>query len=295
MKKNCTNYLMNAGFLMTSVLLSGCSKLVVLNSSGSIGKEESLLIKIAFGLMLIVVIPVFILVPWISKKYRASNMTAPYQPKWTNSASIEWIIWLVPISIVVVLSYIAWNKTHELDPYKPLESNVTSVRIEVVSTDWNWLFIYPDYNIAIVNQLVFPVNVPLSFRLTSGSVMTSFFIPQLGSQMYAMAGMQTQLNLIANDTGTFRGQNMEFSGKGYNEMHFEATAISQDQFRVWVKEAKKSPYKMDLTRYEEFSKPNIAYPVTSFSAVKPDLFNHIMNEFMGGISASRSNMKKMVK
>jgi len=290
MKKNLYKFFKGAGLLMVLALLTSCSHWVVLESKGPIGIQEAFLIKIAFLLMLIVVLPVFVMVFWFAYRYRATNTKATYKPKWTHSTAIEWVIWIVPIAIVAALSYLTWVKTYELDPYKPLKSEVKPVRIEVVSTDWNWLFIYPDYNIAVVNQVVFPVNTPLSFRITSASVMTSFFIPQLGSQMYAMAGMQTKLNLMASDTGVFEGHNQEYSGNGYVNMHFKAITTTQEKFEAWVQKAKQSPDTLSMARYQALIKPNVDYPVTIFSQVKPNLFDSITMEFMSWMGGTDNTM-----
>ncbi len=160
-----------------------------------------------------------------------------------------------------------------LRPHKP-------INIEAVSLDWKWLFIYPDQNIATVNQITFPVKVPLSFRLTSDTVMTSFFIPQLGSQIYAMGGMQTRLHLLADQPGTYAGQNNQISGRGYANMHFKAQAVSPEEFQAWVQKVRQSTELLDLDRYEQLARPNAGYyPVTYFSAVKPDLFLDILRKF----------------
>ena len=285
MKTKVFFVLIGLALLCAVALLGGCSQLVLLEPKGPIGEAQRFLIIMAFVLMLIVVIPVFVMVFWFSRRYRASNTKAAYTPNWDYSARLDWIVWLVPIAIVTVLAYLTWTRTFQLDPYKPIDSHVKPIRIEVVSLDWNWLFIYPDYNIAAVNQLVFPTKVPLSFRLTSDTVMTSFFIPQLGSQMYAMAGMQTRLHLMADEPGTYAGQNQEFSGRGYADMHFKAIVTSREQFEEWVRDSKQSPDKLDLAAYEELRKPNTNYPVASFSAVKPDLFDRIMSAYMGWMGA----------
>jgi cytochrome o ubiquinol oxidase subunit 2 len=277
------NFLVSGGLcaLYAAGFLGGCSDMLLLDPRGPIGEAERFLIIMAFVLMLIVVIPVFVMVFWFSLRYRASNTKAAYTPKWDYSAKLDWIVWLVPIAIVTVLAYLTWTRTFQLDPYKPIESDVKPVRIEVVSLDWKWLFIYPDYNIASVNQLVFPTNVPLSLRLTSDTVMISFFIPQLGSQMYAMAGMQTRLHLMADEPGTYAGQNQEFSGRGYADMHFKAIAVSRKQFETWLRKAKQSPDKLDQARYEKLREPSIGHPVRCFSRVKPHLFDSIVGRYMG--------------
>jgi cytochrome o ubiquinol oxidase subunit 2 len=229
--------------------------------------------------MLIVVIPVFILSFWFARKYRASNPRSLYTPKWSYSLKVDLLIWLVPFGIVTVLGIMSWKGTHRLNPYTPLEPGVTPIRIEAVSLDWKWLFIYPDHKIATVNQLVFPAKAPLSFRITSDTVMTSFFIPQLGSQIYAMAGMQTQLHLMANEAGTYAGQNQQFSGRGFYAMHFTAIAVSREEFEAWVQKVRQSTETLDLVRFEELEKPSIGYPVTYFSAVRPDLFDFVVGKY----------------
>jgi cytochrome o ubiquinol oxidase subunit 2 len=176
-----------AGWLSLSAAtcLSGCSTIILFDPKGPIGDSERFVILAAIGLMLIVITPVFIMAFWFPLKYRASNTQATYQPKWSYSAKIDLVMWGVPMAIVTVLAILAWNLTHALDPYKPIPSAQQPLNIQAVSLDWKWLFIYPEQNIAAVNQLTFPVQVPLSFKITSDTVMTSFFIPQLGSQIYA--------------------------------------------------------------------------------------------------------------
>jgi cytochrome o ubiquinol oxidase subunit 2 len=215
-----------------------------------------------------------------SRKYRASNTKAPYTPKWSYSAKIDLVIWLVPIAIVTCLGILAWTQTHRLNPYTPITPGTDPVRVEVVSLDWKWLFIYPDHHIATVNELVFPARVPLSFSITSDTVMTSFFIPQLGSQIYAMAGMRTRLNLLADEPGVYLGQNQQFSGRGFSYMNFNAIALPREQFEAWVQKTKQSSNKLDLARYEEVAKPSVRYPVTYFSSVLPGLFDHILRKYM---------------
>ena len=268
-------------FIGTVLILTGCDQLLLFNPKGPVGNTERSLIIISFVLMLIVVIPVFIMAFWFALKYRVSNTHSTYAPKWDYSAAIDWVIWLVPVAIVTVLAYLAWSSTFSLDPYKSIRSENKPLRIDVVSMDWNWLFIYPDQDIAVVNELVFPAGVPVKFRLTSATVMTSFFIPQLGSQMYAMAGMQTQLNLLADEPGTYTGQNQEFSGEGYADMHFQVTVNSSEQFEEWVKKVKGSSDKLDLARYEELSKPTKGGLEIHFASVGPNLFEYILNTYMG--------------
>jgi len=254
--------------------------MLLFDPKGPIGQAERFVIIAAFVLMLIVVVPVLFLVFWFPRRYRASNSKATYRPKWSYSAKIDLAMWLVPVAIVTALGFLSWSATYSLDPYKPIASGVKPIRIQVVSLDWKWLFIYPDYDIAVVNQLVFPAKVPLSFRVTSATVLTSFFIPQLGSQIYAMAGRQSRLHLMADEPGTYAGHNQQFSGRGYADMHFRATAASGEQFEAWVQNTRQSPDTLDPARYEELARPSVGHPVTYFSSVTPGLFDHIIHKYL---------------
>ena len=264
--------------LLPLVFIGGCSDVALLDPKGPIGDTERFVIIVAFILMLIVVIPVFIMAFWFPLKYRADK-NAVYTPKWSYSGKIELIMWLIPAAIVIGLSVLTWNTTYQLDPYKPINPDIKPVNIEAVSLDWKWLFIYPDENIAVVNLLVFPVNVPLSFRITSDTVMTSFFIPRLGSQIYAMAGMQTRLHLLADEPGTYAGHNQQFSGKGYADMNFQAIAVSPEQFQVWLRQTRKAKKGLNLPEYQNLQQPTKGYPLTYFSSVMPDLFNAIIYKY----------------
>lgn len=265
-------------FLCALPLLSGCSSMLLLHPKGPIGEENRFVIITAIALMLIVIIPVFIMGYWFPRKYRASNADATYMPKWSHSVKIEFFMWAVPIAIVTVLSILAWTTTHSLDPYKPIPSSEKPINIEAVSLDWKWLFIYPDLNIATVNEVAFPVKVPVSFKLTSDTVMTSFFIPQLGSQIYAMGGMQTRLHLLADKPGIYAGQNQQLSGRGYADMNFKAHAVSPEEFQSWVQKVRQTSEQLDVDRYEKLASPSIGDPVTYFASVKPELFLYILRK-----------------
>jgi cytochrome o ubiquinol oxidase subunit 2 len=186
------------------VMLTGCDAVAILSPKGQIGQDEKTLLITATVLMLLVVIPVIIMTLTFAWKYRASNTKARYEPKWSHSTAIEVVVWSIPCMIVLVLAVLTWRSSHALDPYRPLDSDVKPVTIEAISLDWKWLFIYPEEKVAVVNEIKFPVNTPLNFKITSDSVMNAFFIPHLGSMIYSMAAMETKLHLIANETGEFR-------------------------------------------------------------------------------------------
>ncbi len=265
--------------LAASALLPGCEHLIVLDPKGPVGDSERSLILVSFGLMLIVVIPVIFMSLYFPLKYRASNQKARYEPTWSYSRNIEIAMWLIPIVIVAILSVLVWKETKRLDPYLPLDPAARQLPIEVVSLDWKWLFIYPEQNIAVVNEMVFPVKEPLSFSITSDTVMTSFFIPQLGSQIYAMAGMTTKLHLLADEPGTYVGQNQQLSGAGFSTMSFKAVAASPQEFAAWVDKVKRSPDTLDSARFAALREPSAGDPPAYFSSVEPGLFETIVKRF----------------
>ena len=266
--------------LFGTLLLGGCNW-TLLNPVGQVGIEERNLIITATLLMLLVVVPVIAMTFIFAWKYRASNKDATYAPKWSHSTKIEVVIWTVPILIILALGVLTYKSTHALDPYRPLESDVKPLTIEVVAMDWKWLFIYPEQGIATVNKIVFPANTPINFRITSDTVMNSFFIPGLGGQIYAMAGMTTKLHLIANHNAEMDGISANYSGAGFTGMKFKAIATSQADFDAWVNEVKASPKQLDQAEYAALSKPSQNNPATLYSAYTPDLFQQIIDKYEG--------------
>jgi cytochrome o ubiquinol oxidase subunit 2 len=260
-------------------LLGGC-QLELMSPKGDIGAQEKSLILISLGLMLLVVVPVILLTLYFAWRYRAGNTTAAYAPKWAHSTPIEAVVWSIPCIIVCILAILIWETTHKLDPYKPLESKNAPVRVEVVALNWKWLFIYPDYGVAAVNQLAIPVDTPIAFKLTAESMMNSFFIPQLGSQVYAMAGMQTQLHLIANEAGTYRGMSSAYSGPGFSDMHFDTIATSREEFDRWVEVARRAPQKLDAAALAALERPSIKQTPAIYALAESGLFDGIVNRYM---------------
>jgi cytochrome o ubiquinol oxidase subunit 2 len=230
--------------------------------------------------MLIVVVPVFVLTFWFPWHFRASNTKAHYAPHWSYSRAIDAIVWLVPAMIVVVIGYLVWTNTHKLDPYKSIAAKSAPLEVDVVSEDWKWLFIYPEQMIAVVNELVFPSDRPLSLKLTSDTVMNSFYIPGLGGQIYTMAGMQTQLNLLADGPTKLVGRNTQYSGTGFPEQHFPVDATTEADFAAWVARVKHSPKALDAATYAALAKPSGNVPITYYSTYEPDLFDKIIQKYM---------------
>ncbi|MNM46298.1 Cytochrome bo(3) ubiquinol oxidase subunit 2 precursor [compost metagenome] len=271
--------------IASTVMLSGCN-MVLMNPKGAIGVEQRTLIITAIALMLIVVIPVIFMAFAFAWKYRASNKDAKYSPNWSHSNKIEAVVWTIPIIIIAILGTITWKTTHELDPFKPIVTDKKPMTIEVVSLDWKWLFIYPEQGIATVNELAFPKDVPVEFKITSNSVMNSFFIPQLGGQIYAMAGMQTKLHLIGNEAGKYDGISSSFSGRGFSGMKFTAIVTpTEGDFDQWVAKVKASSNNLNATSdFNKLAEPSENNPVEYFSSVKPNLFKETIGKFMGDMN-----------
>ena len=280
MSKNRYPRLLGLVPLLGTLLLGGCN-MTLLNPTGQVGLEQRNLIITATLLMLLVVVPVIVMTFLFAWKYRASNKNAVYTPKWSHSTKIEVAVWTIPVLIIIALGYITYISTHELDPYRPIESDVKPVTIEVVALDWKWLFIYPEQGIATVNKIVFPAHTPINFRITSDAVMNSFFIPGLGGQIYAMAGMQTKLHLIADRNAEMDGISANYSGAGFTGMKFKAIATSQEDFDAWVSEVKKSPKQLEQVEYAALAKQSQNNPVELYSSVTPNQFQIIVDKYEG--------------
>ena len=224
---------LRAGILFVATTLGGCKE-GVLDPMGPVAASERLILFNSLGIMLAIVIPTILATLGVAFWFRASNHRARYRPEFEYSGRLELLVWAIPAMTVFLVGGVAWIGAHDLDPRKPIDSTVKPVTIQVVSLDWKWLFIYPELGIASVNQLTIPVATPVSFDLTSSGVMNSFFIPQLGSQIYTMAGMVTHLNVLADHTGTYRGLSAQYSGAGFADMRFSVAAVATQDFDKWV-------------------------------------------------------------
>jgi cytochrome o ubiquinol oxidase subunit 2 len=258
-----------------AMLLTGCSY-GVLNPQGPVGANEKLILADATAIMLSVVVPVIACTLAFAWWFRAKNPRARRRPDWEYSGRIEFVTWCIPALIVLFLSGIAWIGSHDLDPPKQLAGAGTPIEVEVISLDWKWLFIYPEERIATVNQLVIPVNTPVHFKLTSGSVMNSFFVPQLGSQIYTMPGMTTQLNLLASRRGTFNGLSAQFSGDGFSDMHFDVRSVPAEEYRAWLTSTHSGGSRLDSSTYMRLAEPSRSDPPTSFGQVTSGLFESVV-------------------
>jgi cytochrome o ubiquinol oxidase subunit II len=266
-------------FLGFALLTAGC-RYAVLDPRGPIAAKEKELIIISTALMLLVVLPVIILTIVFAFWYRASNKRAKPMLDWAHSNAIEAVVWGVPLLIVMVLGTLAWTTTHALDPYRPLEENgKKTLEIDVIALDWKWLFVYPEQNIASVNEVVFPVDRPVRFEVTSDSVMNSFFIPGLAGQIYAMGGMQTRLSVIAHEPSSFVGRSTNYSGAGFSDMRFKAEAVSDADFDAWTRKVAATNRPLDAGAYAELAKPSIKNPVSYYAPGNPGLLQSLIDKY----------------
>jgi len=272
--------------LATAALLSGCNS-VLLNPSGSIAAQQSRLIVQSTFLMLLIVIPVIVLTVVFAWRYRQSNREATYTPDWDHSTQLELVIWAAPLLIIIALGALTWISSHTLDPFRPLRridatreipAQMQPLTIEVVALDWKWLFIYPEQGIATVNEVAAPIDVPINFKITASSVMNSFFVPALAGQVYAMPGMQTQLNAVMNSPGTYEGFSANYSGAGFSGMHFKFKGLSADEFSKWVQSVKGSSQVLSKESYVNLAAPSEGEPVHLYSSVDASLYDAILNQ-----------------
>ena len=282
-------YVWLAVVLACAATLGGCNE-GVLDPKGPIAIANRQILLNSLGIMLAIVIPTILATLGVAWWFRSSNARARYLPNFEYSGRLEILVWSVPAMTVLLVGGVAWVGSHDLDPGKPIASAAKPLSVQVVSLDWKWLFIYPELGIASVNQLTIPVATPVSFELTSSGVMNSFFVPQLGSQIYTMAGMATHLNVQADHTGTYRGLSAQYSGSGFSDMHFSVAAVPTQDFEKWVATARSNGPALDAQAYADLAKPSLAAVPFTYRAVAPDLFNSILGAVMhpGDPSAQRA-------
>ncbi len=248
----------------------------ILDPHGPVAAAEQSILFDSVAIMLCIVIPVIVTTLVVAWWFRASNTKARYLPTWAYSGRIEIVIWSIPAMVILLLGGIAWIGSHELDPARPIPSDTPTIEVDVVALDWKWLFIYPEQGVASVNRLVVPTGTPVLLKITSATVMNSFFVPQLGSQIYAMAGMTTQLNLLADREGRYPGLSAQFSGDGFSGMRFAVDAVPQAQFAAWVAGARAANAPLDTQSYAALFRPSKYVAPRTYSAVDPELFGEIV-------------------
>ena len=268
----------------TSAALAGCEA-VVLNPSGDIAAQQRDLLVTSVLLMLPVIVPVIALTIAFAWHYRHTNRKARYEPDWGHSMRLELVIWSAPLLIVICLGALTWVGTHRLDPYRPLDriapgqpvpENSEALEVNVVALDWKWLFIYPQYGVASVNELAVPINRPISLRITASSVMNSLYIPELAGQIYAMAGMETRLHAVLNEVGTSQGFSANYSGAGFSGMRFTLRGLTADDFGRWVSTARTARETLSRDTYLALEKPSESEPVRHYAAVDEHLYAAVL-------------------
>ncbi|CAN5276342.1 ubiquinol oxidase subunit II [soil metagenome] len=283
------------------VSLGGCN-MVLMNPSGHIALQQRDLIIISTILMLLIIVPVMVMTAVFAWRYRYTNehTAADYDPDWSHSTGLELLIWSAPLLIIIALGAVTWISTHTLDPYRPLD-RIDATRgtteesrplvVQVVALDWKWLFFYPEQGIATVNELAAPVDRPIQFKITSSSVMNSFFIPALAGQIYAMPGMQTQLHAVINKPGEYEGFSANYSGAGFSHMRFKFHGLADADFDKWVEDIKAGGGALDRPGYLALEKPSIAEPVHRYASADVKLYDAILNRC---VEANRMCMNDMM-
>lgn len=254
--------------------------IAILFPKGIIGLEERNLLFIIQALMLLVILPVYLFTFIFSWKYRANNKKAKYDPDLIDSKLAEFIWWGIPCVLTFIIAVLTWQKTYELDPFKPIESDKKPLTVQVVALQWKWLFIYPNEQVASLNFLQLPVDTPIHFEITADAPMNSLWIPDLGGQIYAMPKMKTELNLIANETGDFRGSSANISGVGFAGMHFITRVSSEENYKKWLEEAKKSSKSLNFEEFNKLAEPSTDNPAETYQLSEGNLFNQVLMKYM---------------
>lgn len=254
---------------------------LVFHPKGMIARGEMQLIITNIVLMLLIIVPTYLLLFAVVWRYCLKNEKAPYDPEHSYGPIGELLMWGLPSLIVVVMALVTWDATHELNPYKPIESALPPLSVQVVAMDWKWLFIYPELGIATLNYLHIPERTPIHFKLAAdGSPMNSFWIPQLSGQIYSMTGMTTQLYLMADGVGEYMGRAVEINGEGYADMTFPVKSTSQKDFEEWVDQVKKSSLHLTAEVYDNLVKPAVNKSILLFSAVEENLYHRVVHKYM---------------
>ena len=284
MTSDFQNWLRLAILVAGCLLVSGCDEFMLFDPKGPVAEQQQWLIIVSFAIMLIVVIPVLIMSVWFPYKYRSGNTKEEYLPNWEHSNKIELVVWTLPILIITALGILTYITSHSLDPRKPIESDQPTMVVQVVAMDWKWLFIYPEYGIATVNEMAMVVDQPVEFLITSDATMNSFFIPNLGSMIYAMSGMENRLHLMASEAGTYKGMSTNYSGFGFSGMKFNAIASDKMQFDAWVTKVKDSPKVLTDDVFKALQVKSRDVKPLYFNNPNPLLFSDIIEHYTGGLN-----------
>ena len=262
---------------LSSLGLASCSG-SVLDPAGPVGADDATILINATVVMLAIVIPTILLAFWMAWHYRASNTRAQYLPYWSYSGRIEAVVWSIPILTIMFIGGLIWIGSYKVDPFRPLPARTAPLEVQVISLDWKWLFIYPQQGIATVNRLELPAGTPVHFSIVSASVFNIFFVPRLGSMIYAMPGMISQLNLQADHPGELWGTSAQFSGDGFSDMQFQVRSVSAEDFKAWVSSVRGVGPVLDHAAYTHLLRQSQRVPPTSFGTIEPQLFQAVATQ-----------------
>jgi cytochrome o ubiquinol oxidase subunit II len=275
-----------------AILLASCKPVGLMDPQGPIASAQLLLLINSTAIMLVVVVPVIVATLVFAWWYRSSNPHATRSLDESYEGRVEFVVWSIPTFTVILLGGVIWIGSHQLDPRAPIAAKSDPVRVDVVSLDWKWLFVYPDLGVAAVNQLVIPAGTPVKFRLTSATVMNSFFVPQLGSQIYTMGGMITHLNLLADGSGEYLGFSANFSGDGFSWMRFVVKSVPAGDFNAWLEQTRGTGSGLDDASYAELAKPSQNVPPTTYRSVEPRLFERILDQTTASPGTAHPRMRQ---
>ncbi|MDN5924549.1 MAG: ubiquinol oxidase subunit II [Xanthomonadales bacterium] len=271
--------------LLPLALLGGCH-MVLLDPAGDVARQQSDIMITTTIIIALIIVPVMIAIGIIAWRYRASNHKAAYDGKWDHSPQLELLVWAAPLLIIIAVGAISWIGTHMTDPYRPLDQvapgkvvhdKMQPLEVDVVSMRWKWLFFYPQYGIATVNELAAPVDRPIHFKLTSSDMMDAFFVPDLAGMIYTMPGMQTKLHAVINHPGKFKGMSSNYSGAGFTDMRFWFYGMNAAEFEQWVAKVRASGHQLDTQTYTQLHQPQRAVPVHYYAGFAPGLYTRILN------------------
>lgn len=270
--------LIAAGLVGLFWFLVDGKQIPVLQPSGEIAYTEKNLLIFTTALSLVVVLPVFTLLGYFAIKYRAGNERAKYMPEWSENRTLEWLWWGIPILIIGILGIVIVQSSHGLDPRKQL-SGGKPLEVQVVAMRWKWLFIYPEQQVATLNHVQIPLDRPVRFSMVADAPMSAFWIPALGSQVYAMSGMQSQVNLKATELGKYNGYTTNINGEGYAKMTFTANVIAESEFTTWAEGAKHSKDAMNQKQYDELAKPGSLTEDRTYRLANAKLFESVLDQY----------------
>ncbi|MDQ3123501.1 MAG: COX aromatic rich motif-containing protein [bacterium] len=268
--------------VIIAVLMRG-KDIILLNPKGLIADQQLKLMITATLIMLEIAIPALFFVYYFAWKYRETNEKATYEPNPRHGKLFTIAIWTFPTITMLLLAVLLVPATYKLQPKKPIHEGSKALSVQVVAMRWKWLFIYPEHNIATVNYVQIPIDTPVQFELTADETpMSSFWIPHLGGQLYAMTEHVNRLNLIADTLGDYEGSAAEINGSGFAGMRFNTRVSTKEDFDKWVQDTAVSSEELNSSEYERLLEPSENHPAAFYSKPGPEIYSNILSKYAGG-------------